>query len=279
MQKPKYQHIASSIASQYNLQNPVFKGKGQFKETYHTANDYFGEIALKVIDPFNCDLCRTQREIDAMRECSSPVVGKLFLNDKLIHGGTDYHYFFEEYLDGGSLSNKIVGGPISPEETRDYAITLIHAISHLRMHNLVHRDIKPDNIMFRKKSDTPVLVDFGLVRNLSQHSLTLSCFPRGPCTPFFAAPEQLNNEKHLIGWRTDQFALGISLGFCLTGKHPFLCPGMTENQAIDAVSGRHRCADDFKQHVESLGCGFLVRMIETWPIRRYSNPEDIINDI
>jgi hypothetical protein len=58
---------------------------------------------------------------------------------------------------------------------------------------------------------TPALVDFGLVRDLSETSLTASWLPRGPGTPLFASPEQLNNEKALIDWRSDQFSIGVIL--------------------------------------------------------------------
>jgi len=87
--------------------------------------------------------------------------------------------------------------------------------------DLVHRDIKPANIMFKEGLETPVLVDFGIVRDLAATSLTQTWSPIGPGTPFFASPEQLNNEKHLIDWRSDQFSLGVTLYFARTARHPY----------------------------------------------------------
>jgi serine/threonine protein kinase len=141
---------------------------------------------------------------------------------------------------------------------------------------LVHRDIKPDNIMFRDNSDLPVLVDFGIVRDLSESSITQTWMPMGPGTPYYAAPEQLNNEKHMIKWRTDQFSLGIVLGICLTGNHPFGETGKSPNDAIIAVASRNKCSEEFKTKVIELGFEGIFKMIEPWPIGRYTTPAELL---
>jgi len=75
--------------------------------------------------------------------------------------------------------------------------------------------------MFRSGSDNPVLVDFGLVRALDDSSITQSWLMMGPGTPYFASPEQLNNDKYLISWLSDQFSLALTTAFALTSRHPF----------------------------------------------------------
>jgi len=152
-------------------------------------------------------------------------------------------------------------------------------MSYLKDKKLVHRDIKPANIMFRESHDSPILVDFGIVRDLTKTSATLSWLPRGPCTPFFAAPEQLNNEKNLIGWRTDQFGVGVTLAYCLTGKHPYQKAKMTADQAIDEVGKKRSYSDEFRDYANKNGLTFILKMIEAWPIRRFSTIETLINAI
>lgn len=268
--------VAVEVAKSWGLTDVEYEEKGAFKETFRANKADFGYVALKVMDPSKCNLCRTDREIEAMQRCSSPRVAQLLGHGMVEHEGLKYLYCIEEYMDGGTLTKKFGDVPFDPEVIRRCGAVLSEAIVHLKDLNLVHRDIKPDNIMFRKDSDDPLLVDFGLVRDLSQTSLTASYFASGPCTPFFAAPEQLNNEKQLIGWRTDQFGLGVALGFCLTGKHPFQEGSMTEPEAIEAVASWQTCSGEFNDTAIGANLGCLGKMLEPWPVRRYSDPGEFL---
>lgn len=266
------EEVAVQVGKSLGLADVEYKAKGAFKETFRANKAGFGHVALKVMDPSKCDLCRTDREIEAMKRCSSSCVAQLLEYGIVEHGGLKYLYCIEEYLGGGTLTKKFGDVPLDQKIIRRCGAVLSEALVHLKSLNLVHRDIKPDNIMFRKDSDDPLLVDFGLVRDLTKTSLTASYAALGPCTPFFAAPEQLNNEKQLIGWRTDQFGLGVALGFCLTGKHPFQEESMTEHEAIDAVASWQTCSEEFNDTATGANLECLCKMLEPWPVRRYSNP-------
>jgi len=214
-----------------------------------------------------------------MKKCNSSVIGKLYDWGSHIHtNGSAYLYTIEEFFDGGTLTNKM-GGAIEPVRVCDYGIALMRAVAHLREHALVHRDIKPDNIMFRDGEDTPTLVDFGLVRDLMDVSLTMSYLQQGPGTPFFASPEQLNNEKHLIDWRSDQFSVGIVLGLCLTESHPYQTPGDSKVSTIDRVIGKQTPSVRFRERAEALGCRFLIKMVAPWSVERFDHPNEIVQVI
>lgn len=254
-----------------------FQGKGAFKETFSALTSEKTAVALKILEPAKCDVARSQREIEALQKCNSPLIARLY-DYGTFHStdGTDYYYSVEEYLDGGTLTQRLKP-TLAPDVVRDYGRRLTEALSHLKDQNLVHRDIKPDNIMFRAGSDIPVLVDFGLVRDLSASSLTQTWLPQGPGTPYYAAPEQLNNEKHLIGWRTDQFSLGVVLGISLTGQHPFTRPGMTLPQTVAAVAAREACSDEFRVAASAAKLELITKMISPWPVQRYAKPEQLLN--
>jgi len=228
-------------------------------------------VALKILDPSKCDLARSSRELEALRRCNSPYIAKLFDSNKFrASDGVEYLYSIEEYLDGGTLSDRIAATVTLPASAiKEYGKCLVRALDHLRSLNLVHRDIKPDNIMFRAGADIPILVDFGLVRDLSEISLTDTWLPQGPGTPYYAAPEQLHNDKALIGWRTDQFSLGVVLGIALTGNHPFARAGMTKPQTVVAVAGRQPCSSEFIQVTAQAGLAGMVKMVAPWPVHRY----------
>lgn len=273
---PTLTAVAQEFADQNNLVEVHFVGKGAFKETYKVtaADDEYR--ALKLSDPSKCSALRTQREIDALLRCDTLLICKLYNYGTFRSaGGMEYYFSLEEFLDGGSLSSQIERGSLSPEIVRSYAISLVRALDYLKGIDLVHRDIKPDNIMFRTKSPEPVLVDLGLVRDLSESSITPSWVARGPGTPYYSAPEQLNNEKNLIDWRTDQFALGIVVGICLIGQHPFRESSMTIVDTIMAIGQRRSCTDQFRTKVSALGFGGIIKMLEPWPHRRYQSIGDL----
>lgn len=272
--------IAAEFAEKNHLTDVVFKGKGNFKETYRTTTRDGEFIALKILDPQKCNLERSAREFQAMMKCDTPLITKLYEYGSFsANNGKSYYFCLEEYMDGGSLAEKISGEILDSKTIRQYTITLIEALDYLKNMNLVHRDIKPDNIMFRSSSNAPVLVDLGLARDLSESSLTPTWLPRGPGTPYYSTPEQLNNEKHLINWRTDQFSLGITIGICLTGAHPFSEIGMTKGDTVTAIANRGSCTSDFARKASDLGFGFVVKMLDSWPHRRYQSPAELLDDV
>jgi serine/threonine protein kinase len=274
---PHLQVPASLIASNLSLNVVGFVAKGTFKETYEVVNKKGIPFALKVLDPTKCNLARSEREIDAMERCNSPLIAKLYKHGEFSESnGNKYYFILEEYFDGGTLKEKIKTNSLTPALTKEYAISLAKAIGYLKDLKLVHRDIKPDNIMFRKNSNDPLLVDFGIVRDLTQNTLTLSCLPQGPGTPFYSAPEQLNNDKHLIDWRTDQFSLGVVLAECITSEHPFLDKGITIGDAILAVANRNPCPQSFCSKATNLDFEPIIKMLEPWPVRRFNSPNLLI---
>ncbi|MEX1138030.1 MAG: serine/threonine-protein kinase [Bacteroidota bacterium] len=276
-----FKTAAESFRKSNGLLSAQFVGRGAFKETFRVRNRKGKIFALKIYDPEKCDLARSEREINAVRKCNSRLIARLFEYGDFFteEGKRKFFFCLEEYLSGGTLSERIKKGPLSPKVVRSYALDLTDALEHLETRELVHRDIKPDNIMFRKGVNVPILVDFGIVKDLSQLSLTPTWIPSGPGTPYYAAPEQLLNEKHLIGWRTDQFGVGIVLGICLTGIHPFHKEGMNSVQVVRSVSQRERCTEGFVDRVSSLGLGWLVRMIQPWPHHRFNTIRELKNAI
>jgi len=86
--------------------------------------------------------------------------------------------------------------------------------------NIVHRDLKPENIII-KKNGTPCIIDLGIARFLDMEELTKTIEPIGPCTPIYASPEQLSNNKKSIDPRTDFFCLGIISLEMFLGVHPY----------------------------------------------------------
>lgn len=270
--------IAKKLCDIKKIELIGYIGKGAFKETFLVRIDDL-TFALKIADPKKVNIERLRREISCANKCDSPYIVTIKESDSIIIDGICYYFIIEEYLDGGTLTKRLENMLI----TRDFIINitfgLINAIQCLKDNGLVHRDIKPDNIMFKSTQDIPILVDFGLVRDLNAYSLTKSFFIQGPGTPYFASPEQLNNEKSLISWKSDQFSLGIVLAFCISGTHPYGPKFCSPDQAVQNVSLRASPQPWFIDEMNKKRLAFINRMIEPWPIRRFHSIEDWIDNV
>ena len=150
-------------------------------------------------------------------------------------------YFTMEYVEGGSLAQKLAGTPQSADQAAALVATLAEAIQVAHQSGIIHRDLKPANILLQKserqnsKSErgsevsdfgfrisdfTPKVTDFGLARRLDGGGgLTLSGVPVG--TPSYMAPEQGQGRWDSVGPATDVYALGAILYELLTGRPPF----------------------------------------------------------
>jgi len=111
---------------------------------------------------------------------------------------------------------------------------------------------------------------------LDEPTLTRGFAQMGPGTPAYAAPEQLNNEKAQIDWRTDQFGLAVVLAECLTGHHPFQLPNTSLYDAIYAVTAKQPLPDSTASELTSLGFPSLVTALQPWPVGRFRKPSQFI---
>jgi serine/threonine protein kinase len=266
---PDLEQIARKICQDRSLEFVKPVGEGTFKQTFQVSGSN-GSLALKLYKAVGSS-ARDRREVDAMLRCNHRNIARLLSVDSYKYGGEQFVAITEEFLPGGTLTSK---GHLTTTACFSIGGQLIDAVSHLAGLGLVHRDIKPDNILFRSDGATPVLTDFGIARDLMDSSLTPTWAPRGPGTPFFASPEQLNNQKYLTDWRSDQFSLGIALAFSTFGDHPYRDAGNSDRDVVDRVSSRQRATKLFVAAADA-SVPALVRMIEPWPVDRYRTPAQL----
>jgi hypothetical protein len=131
------------------------------------------------------------------------------------HNGVPY--FSLELCAGGSLEKQLDGTPWEPQRAAELIETLAHAMQAAHRAGLVHRDLKPGNVLFTA-AGTPKVTDFGLVKRLDVPGHTHSNAIVG--TPSYMAPEQAGSNK-TVGPPADVYALGAILYELLTGRPPF----------------------------------------------------------
>ncbi len=143
-------------------------------------------------------------------------------------------YFSLEYLAGGSLAQKIGGKPQPVDEAARIVEVLARAMYVAHQHKVIHRDLKPGNVLFAADG-TLKITDFGLVKRLEADSgQTRSGSILG--TPSYMAPEQARGESQMVGPAADQYALGAILYELLTGRPPF--QGTSVLDTLDMVRSR-----------------------------------------
>ncbi len=173
------------------------------------------------------ELSRFRVEAEAVARLQHP-------NIVQIHevGESDGHsYCALEFVEGGSLAEKLGGQPLPARAAAQLVETLARAMQLAHSRNVVHRDLKPANILLAADG-TPKITDFGLARQTDSDSgETQAGAVMG--TPSYMAPEQASGRGHEAGPAADVYALGAILYDCLAGRPPF--KGKTVVETLDRV--------------------------------------------
>ena len=228
------------------------------------------KIALKTLKPDLAKrgdfVARFMREARSMGRLDHPNVVRIYGADTVEIAGKPFAYAAIEYVDGRSMQDWMDElGSLSVPDAVAVTLTVADALRHAHDLNMIHRDVKPDNILLTSKGVVKV-ADFGLAKAIDEdQSLTQSGVGMG--TPLYMAPEQARNAKH-VDARSDVYALGATLYYFLTGDLPFRGESTIELlQAKEA--GRFESARKKNTAIPERLDFVLDRMMARDPDRRY----------
>lgn len=193
-------------------------GQGGMAAVYMAVQESFErDVALKIMNP---QLAREpgfadrfQREARTAAQLSHPHIITVYDVGSVQH----FHYIAMEYHTGGDLVQRMKAG-LSPHDALRLARELADALTFAHARGVVHRDIKPDNILFREHNGAAILTDFGIAKT-SQADSQLTQIGRTVGTPKYMSPEQARAQT--LDGRADLYSLGVVLYEMLTGKVPF----------------------------------------------------------
>ena len=171
-------------------------------------------VALKISEPLDSDpgdLQQFAHEYSAIAALRDPAIVDIY--DYGVHEGREFMAM--EYFPCGDLKQRLLH-PLASDEAIAYARRIAAALRVVHGAGILHRDLKPPNVMLRPDGSV-VLIDFGLARHINATRSTAIGVLRG--SPYYMSPEQVQGRE--LDARSDQYALGVVCYEMLTGRKPF----------------------------------------------------------
>jgi len=227
--------LAGQRLGAWRLQRLI--GEGGMGSVWLAERDdgrYLGQAAVKLL---NLSLAspraseRFQREGQILARLTHPNIARL-LDAGVTASGQPYLVL--EHVEGLPIDRYVTEQALSLPERLRLLIDLMEAVAHAHRHLVVHRDLKPDNVLVSREGQVKLL-DFGIAKLLDTGPDETQPTQRADArlTPGYAAPEQLQDGS--ITTATDVYALGLLMQLLLTGRHPYLTPGMGLAQVLRAA--------------------------------------------
>ena len=189
----------------------------------------------------------------------------------------EFHYFVMEYVDGRTVYDDIIKQKRFPEKDAvEVIMQVAEALQHAHDKGLIHRDVKPKNIMITKDGMVK-LADMGLARAVSDKEAAEAEAGKAFGTPYYISPEQIRGERE-IGPPADIYSLGATFYHMVTGAVPF------EGKNPSAVMHKHLKAElvppDHVNPKLSAGVSEIIEMMMAKdPKKRYANCGDLLIDL
>jgi eukaryotic-like serine/threonine-protein kinase len=230
-------HVERILSSSYELGEEL--GRGGMGVVYKARDKRLKRVvAIKILPPelaFRAEIkSRFLREAETSAQLNHPNIVPIYTVDE----AEGLVFFVMAYIDGDNLAKRLHERGVLPlEETRRIIREVADALAYAHERRVVHRDIKPDNILLDATSGRAMVTDFGIARAISEGGdarLTATGMAIG--TPAYMSPEQAAGDREIDG-RSDLYALGIVAYQMLAGEPPFIA-GSTPAMLVKHISER-----------------------------------------
>src|SRR5512138_760793 len=214
-------HVERVLNANYELDREI--GRGGMGIVYKARDRRLKRlVAIKVLPPelaFRAEIrTRFLREAETAAQLSHPNIVPIYSVDER----DGIVYFVMALVEGENLAARLhTSGALSPGEARRILLEVAHALAYAHERGVVHRDIKPDNILLQTGDGRVMVTDFGIARAVTEGAdsrLTATGMAIG--TPAYMSPEQSTGDRQIDG-RSDLYSLGVVGYQMLTGDPPF----------------------------------------------------------
>jgi serine/threonine protein kinase/WD40 repeat protein len=232
-------------------------------------------VALKVVRGNNPDpeeVARFIAEARAAARLNHPHIVPVYEVSEL----NGQPYFSMRLIEGASLSHHLNGSPAEVRTAAELIRIVAEAIQYAHDNNVIHRDIKPGNILL-DAAGNPYVTDFGLAR-ITDKSSDLTKDGQVVGTPAFMPPEQALGQRDMVGVRSDVYSLGAVLYACLTGRPPFQAASSmaTVMQLLSRdVVPPSRLNGEVDGDIETI----CLKCLEKNPEQRYASASALADDL
>jgi serine/threonine protein kinase len=266
-EKPLPTRLAEALGAAYTIEGEI--GRGGMGVVYRARDERLQRrVAIKVLPPelaFQQDIReRFTREAQTAARLSHPHIVPIHS----VGEGRGLVYFVMGYVEGESVAARIRRrGQLPVEEARRIMKETADALSAAHALSVIHRDIKPDNILLEGTRGRVMVTDFGIAKALSSSGATLTGIGVAIGTPAFMSPEQAAGERDIDG-RSDLYSLGIVTYQMLTGVLPFNAPsvaGILMKQITEAAPDLRRKRPDIPEDLALA----VARCLEKDPQNRW----------
>ncbi len=228
-------HVQRALTASYELDCEI--GRGGMGIVYRAKDRGLKRlVAIKLLPPelaFRSEIkSRFLREAETAAQLSHPNIVPIYT----VHEQNGLVFFVMAYISGDNLAKRLhERGVLSVDETRKILREVGDALAYAHERGVVHRDIKPDNILLDAVTGRPMVTDFGIARAMdSSGDSRLTATGMAIGTPAYMSPEQAAGDREIDG-RSDLYSLGI-LGYqMLTGEPPFSA-GSTPAMLVKHIS-------------------------------------------
>ncbi|MGH7647643.1 MAG: serine/threonine-protein kinase, partial [Gemmatimonadaceae bacterium] len=265
MTDPMRDRVTAAVGDAYLVNAEV--GRGGMAVVYRALDVRLKRsVAIKVLPPelaFREDVRRRfLREAQTAAQLSNPNIVPIYSVDER----DGIVFFVMGLVEGESLAARIARGPLPVPEAKRILADVAGALAYAHAHGVVHRDVKPDNILLDRESGRPMVTDFGIARAVEADSrLTVTGIAVG--TPAYMSPEQALGEREVDG-RSDIYSLGVVAYQALSGVLPFQA-GNTPAMMMKHISETPRPLRSLRPDVPPALEGAIARALVKRPEDRW----------
>lgn len=234
-------------------------------------------VALKMVlagaHASESDLKRFQGEARAVAALQHANIVQIYEINQ--HEGLPY--FSMEYVEGGTLLQKTHRQPQPPRDAAFWIETLARAMAYSHQHGVIHRDLKPGNILI-SSGGVLKITDFGLAKRLGAADSNQTREGAVIGTPSYMAPEQAGGGSQSVGPSADVYALGAILYELLTGRPPFLAASATQT-ILQVLSEEPMAPTRLQPHLSTDLVTICMKCLQKEPVKRYQGAEALAEDV